>query len=169
MTATQMLVGMAEIHTLKGPGVFTCLGLGSCIGLCALDPVTNVAGMVHVMLPEMFKGRVEDKLGKFADTGVPALIKALESMGAQRSRLVLAMAGGAQVFKFGSGSGESKLDIGARNQTAVDAQIKALGLRCIGRDVGGNVGRTMTLFSDTGEVRVRTVSQAERVLCKLRG
>jgi chemotaxis protein CheD len=169
MTATQLLVGMAEIHTLKGPGVFTCLGLGSCIGLCALDPVTNVAGMVHVMLPEMFTGRIEEKLGKFADTGVPALLKALESMGAQRSRLVVAMAGGAQVFKFGSGSGASKLDIGARNQVAVEAQIQRLGLRCLGKEVGGNAGRTMTLYSDTGEVKVRTVSQAERLLCKLRG
>jgi len=169
MTATQLLVGMAEIHTQKGAGVFTCLGLGSCIGLCALDPTTNVAGMVHIMLPEMFAGRTDEKPGKFANTGVPALIQALESMGAVRSRLVIAMAGGAQVFKFGSGTGGSKLDIGARNQEAVEAQIKALGLRCLGTDVGGNVGRTMTLFADTGEVRVRTVSQAERVLCKLRG
>lgn len=168
MTATQMLVGMAEIHTLKGPGVFTCLGLGSCIGLCALDPVANVGGMVHVMLPELFAGRTEEKVGKFADTGVPALISALEGLGASRHRLVVAMAGGAQVFKFGSG-GPSKLDIGARNQDAVDAQIKKLGLRCLGKDVGGNVGRTMTMCSETGEVRVRTVSQVERVLCKLRG
>lgn len=168
MTATQILVGMAEIHTLKGPAMFTCLGLGSCIGLCAIDPTTHAAGMVHIMLPELFAGRTEEKLGKFADTGVPALIAALEAIGADRKRLVVAMAGGAQVFKFGSG-GASRLDIGARNQVAVEAQIQKLGLRCMGKDVGGNVGRTMTLFSDTGEVKVRTVSQEERLLCRLHG
>ena len=168
MTAAQILVGMAEIHTLKGPGLCTCLGLGSCVGMAALDPRANVGGMVHVMLPELFAGRAEEKVGKFADTGIPALIAALEGLGADRKHIVVAIAGGAQVFKFGSG-GPSRLDIGARNQAAVEAQIQKLGLRCLGRDVGGNVGRTMTMFSDTGEVKVRMVSQEERLLCRLRG
>ena len=168
MTASQILVGMAEIHTAKGPAMFTCLGLGSCIGMAAMDPRAGVAGMVHIMLPELFAGRAEEKVGKFADTGVPALIEALEALGGDRKHMSIAIAGGAQVFKFGSG-GPSRLDIGARNQTAVEAQIKKLGLHCVGKDVGGNAGRTMTMFSDTGEVKVRTVSQEERLLCKLRG
>lgn len=167
MTSTQLLVGMADIHVLKGPGLFTCLGLGSCIGFCALDPVTNIAGMVHVMLPEAFPDKPVDKQGKFADTGIPALIAALEKLGANRSRLVCAMAGGAQVFKFGA-SVSSKLDIGARNAEAVSEQVRKLGLRVIAKDVGGNSGRTVTLDSETGEVKVRTVSQQEKLLCKLR-
>jgi chemotaxis protein CheD len=168
MLASQILVGMAEIHTLKGPGMFTCLGLGSCIGMAALDPRSGVGGMVHVMLPELFSGKTDEKPGKFADTGVPALIASLEALGADRRHIVVAIAGGAQVFKFGSGA-PSRLDIGARNRDAVEAQIKKLGLRCIAKDVGGNIGRTMTLYSDTGEVKVRTVSQEERLLCNLRG
>jgi len=168
MTASQILVGMAEIHTIKGPGMFTCLGLGSCIGVAALDPHSGIGGMVHVMLPELFPGRTEEKPGKFADTGVPALISALEALGADKRHIVVAIAGGAQVFKFGSGS-PSRLDIGARNQAAVEAQLQKHGLRCLAKDVGGNIGRTMTLFSDTGEVKVRTVSQEERLLCNLRG
>lgn len=167
MTATQLLVGMADIQTVKGPGLFTCLGLGSCIGFCALDPTANVAGMVHIMLPEQFRDKPVDKPGKFADTGIAALIEAMEKLGASRSRLVCAMAGGAQVFKFGANVG-SRLDIGARNSAAVEAQVKKLGLKVIGKDVGGNAGRTMTLDAATGEVKVRTVSQEEKLLCRLR-
>jgi len=167
MTSAQLLVGMADIQTIKGPGLFTCLGLGSCIGFCALDPVANVAGMVHVMLPERFPDKPVDNPGKFADTGIIALVQALEKLGANRSRLVCAMAGGAQVFKFGANVA-SKLDIGARNGIAVEEQVKKLGLRVIARDIGGNAGRTMTLDAATGEVKVRTVSHEEKLLCKLR-
>jgi len=167
MTSTQLLVGMADIQAMKGSGHFTCLGLGSCIGFCALDPVSNVAGMVHVMLPERFPDKPVDKLGKFADTGIPALIEALEKLGASKSRLICAMAGGAQVFKFGANVA-SKLDIGARNGIAVEEQAKKLGLKVVAKDIGGSAGRTMTLDGATGEVKVRTVSQQEKILCKLR-
>ena len=46
--ATTLVVGMADIQVVKGGGVLSCLGLGSCIGLCALDPHAQVAGMVHI-------------------------------------------------------------------------------------------------------------------------
>lgn len=167
-TAQNILVGMSEIQVAKGEGQLVCLGLGSCIGLAALDPVTHIAGMVHVMLPEAFADKPNEKPGKFADTGIPALIAQLEKMGAQKSRLVLAMAGGAQVFKFGAGV-SSKLDIGARNSIAVAEMLKKLGLRCIAQDVGGSLGRTVTMTVETGIMMVKTVSQGERRLCCLRG
>lgn len=162
-----VLVGMAEIAVLKGQGQFTCLGLGSCIGLCAIDPITNVGGMVHVMLPEAFADRPVDKIGKFANTGVPQLIKELEKLGAVKSRLKLAMAGGAQVFKFGDGSA-NRLDIGNRNTIAVKKMLQELGLKAMAEETGGHSGRTMIVTIETGEVKVRTVAEAERLLCNLR-
>lgn len=166
--AAPVLVGMADIHVLKGTGQFSCLGLGSCVGLCMLDPVANVGGMIHVMLPEAFANKPVDKPGKFADTGVPELLRMMERAGAVRSRLQVALAGGAQVFCFGDG-GERRLDIGTRNGAAVQAQLQSLGLRPKGQDLGGNLGRTVTMTMDTGQVRVKTVSQGEKVLCSLRG
>lgn len=166
--ASSILVGMAEIQTIKGAGKFTCLGLGSCIGLCGLDPVSNVSGMVHVMLPEAFDPKNVEKPGKFADTGVPELLKLLEGMGAQRSRMVWAMAGGAQVFRFSADPG-TRMDIGARNTTAVTEQIQRLGLKLVAKDVGGSLGRTVNCTVETGEFYVKTVSQGEKLLCRLRG
>lgn len=159
-------VGMADMKVVKDSGTFVCIGLGSCIGVAALDPVSRVGGMLHVMLPESFAGRVDEKPAKFADTAVPAFIAQLEAAGAKRARLKIACAGGAQVFKFGEGSG-GRLEIGARNATAVAAELRKLGLRAIAQDVGGNKGRTMTLDVNTGEVRLKTLSQEERSLCRL--
>lgn len=166
MVTTSIVVGMAEIHVVKGNGTLCCLGLGSCIGLAVLDPIAQVGGMVHVMLPEPFAGKPIDQPGKFAKTGVIALLEEMQKLGANKSRLICAMAGGAQVFNFGNNAG--KLDIGSRNIAEVENQLRSLNHKVRASDVGGNLGRTVTFVVETGEVRVKTVSQGERPLCNLR-
>jgi chemotaxis protein CheD len=166
-SGNQLLVGMAEIKVAKGPATFTCLGLGSCIGLVFFDEQADVCGMVHIMLPEAFKDKPIDKAGKFADTGIPELISQMEKLGASKSRMIAAYAGGAQVFKFGS-DGNSRLDVGARNAEAVAKILKSMGSRILAIDVGGSSGRTVTVNSDSGEVRVRTVHAGEKAICSLK-
>jgi chemotaxis protein CheD len=163
-----ILVGMADIQVIKGSGKLTCLGLGSCIGLCAFDPVSGVAGMVHVMLPNAFPGKDLEKPGKFADTGIPALFSAMTKVGADLNRVRCAMAGGAQVFKFSANSA-AKLDIGARNTEAVQDALRRLNLKTIAQDTGGSAGRTVTFTAETGIYAVRTVTSGETTLCNLRG
>ncbi|MFM9872904.1 MAG: chemotaxis protein CheD [Fimbriimonadaceae bacterium] len=163
----QLLVGMAEIKVAKGPATFTCLGLGSCIGLVVMDEQADVTGMVHIMLPESFKDKPVDKPGKFADTGIPELLAQMEKLGASKSRMIMAFAGGAQVFKYGSES-SSRLDVGARNGEAVGNILKGMGARILAIDVGGSSGRTVIVNAQDGEVRVRTVHGGEKTICSLR-
>ena len=160
-------VGMAQIQIASVPTVFTCLGLGSCIGLCVIDRSIGVAGMIHIMLPAAFKNRPVDKIGKFADTGIPEMIRLLEAAGASKSRLVAAYAGGASVFKFGTGT-EGAQDIGGRNAASVRSLLESLRLPVLGVDVGGSGGRTIFFDSGTGEVRVKAVKSGENTLCVLR-
>ncbi len=166
-TLTNIVVGMADIQVVQGSGVLSCLGLGSCIGLCALDPVAGVAGMAHIMLPESLADKAVDKPGKFANTAVPALLQLMEENGATRDRLVFAMAGGAQVFPFGSGI-EPRMDIGGRNDAAVLATLSQLNFQVKNSDTGGSLGRTLIFNVETGVIKVRTVSKSEKELCVLR-
>lgn len=168
MTTTSVMVGMAEIHVLKGSGSFVCLGLGSCIGLCAIDPVENVAGCAHIVLPKAFDEKRGERPGKFADTAIPELLAMMERMGASRSRIVLAMAGGAQVFRFGNGDSASKLDIGGRNAAAVEEILKNMRFPVKAKDVGGNSGRTVQFHVESGLITVKTAATGERPLCNLR-
>lgn len=162
------MVGMAELVVVKGDAIFNCLGLGSCIGLLATDIDAGVSGMVHIMLPEAFANKPVDKIGKFADTGIPELIRQIEAKGGNKARLKLAYAGGAHVFKFSNGS-DNKIEVGNRNIEAVEKQLKLLGLKPVATDVGGSQGRTVTYDSSTGIYKVKTISQGEKVLCTLKG
>lgn len=162
------MVGMAEIAVRKGPALYSCLGLGSCIGLALFDSASEVSGMIHIMLPGKFPNRPVDKVGKFADTGIEEILKMMEGLGANTSRLTCAYAGGAQVFKFGSGNTDTKLEVGARNADAVEKILASLRIRTIAKDVGGTVGRTVNYNASTGEITVRSVTTGEKPLCKLR-
>lgn len=138
--------------------VISALGLGSCIGVVMFDPSAHVAGMAHVMLPES-GGKAGPLPGKFADTAVPALLEELGRIGGERTRLVVKIAGGAQMF--GAGSGGGLLKIGERNAEAVGDALTAAGLRIRGSDTGGSRGRTMGVTVGTGVVTVRAVGAEE--------
>jgi chemotaxis protein CheD len=148
-------VRIAEIAASGDPGlVISALGLGSCIGVVLVDHVARVAGLAHVMLPESRPG-APGPPAKFADTAVPALVDALLRLGADRSRLLATIAGGAEMF--GAGSGGGLLNIGERNDQAVRAALRAARVRLRAADVGGASGRTMQVRVGTGTVTVRVV------------
>lgn len=153
---TSIKVGLGALAVSKDPkDVLSALGLGSCIGLTVFDPVSKVAGMVHVMLPESEIATRPGPEGKYADTAVPALLAAVRALGADPGRLVCKMAGGAQMF--GGGSGGGTLNIGSRNAIAVRAALQTAGLRLKSAQTGGNFGRTVELHVATGLVTVRSV------------
>jgi chemotaxis protein CheD len=120
-----------------------------------------------MMLPCAFANRPVEKPGKFVDTGMPGFISRLESLGADRQRLMIAYAGGAQVFRGGS-AGDTRLDIGARNSQAVVEWLKANSMKVVAFEVGGSTGRTVVFSTDTCEFRIRTVAAGEKVLATLR-
>ena len=46
------LVGVADMKIAQSPGdIIVTHALGSCLGITAHDPVANVGGMLHVMMP----------------------------------------------------------------------------------------------------------------------
>lgn len=152
-------LGVLAVTDEKGKGL-SALGLGSCIGVAAYDPVARIAGMVHVMLPDSAIASAPGPAGKYADTAIPALLEAMRRMGAEPARLVVKIAGGAQMFASGSGN----LNIGARNAVSVRAALSQAGLRVKSADTGGNAGRTMELWVDDGRCTVRAVGRDAETL-----
>lgn len=155
-------VGMADLNVCKAPDVITTLGLGSCIGLVFYDPVTKVGGMVHYMLPDSTKVRNNSNVAKFADTGIDELLRRVLAAGANRSRLIAKIAGGAKMFEV---SGLSDVgNIGARNAEAAKAKLKQLGIRLAAEDTGLNYGRTVELHCDTGEFYIKSVGKPLKII-----
>ncbi len=149
------VIGLGEWKASKDDDAeLVCLGLGSCVALCAYDPVARVGGMAHMVLPSSREGRVVGPGAKFVDLGVPLLLQDMEKIGASRSRLVLKIAGGAHMISAAGFNGH--LNIGERNAASARDVISQLGLRLRAEDVGGARGRTVRLRVGTGQVVVST-------------
>lgn len=155
-------VGMADLNVCKSPDIITTLGLGSCIGLTFYDPVTKIGGMVHYMLPDSTKVRNNGNIAKFADTGIEELLRKVIAAGANRTRLVAKMAGGAKMFEV---SGLSDIgNIGARNAEAAKEILRKLNIKLVAEDTGLNYGRTVELHCDTGEFYIKSVGKPVKII-----
>lgn len=157
-------VGLGEVKVGNRPDqVLACYGLGSCVGLALYDAVARVGVMLHVVLPSSRLSREKPALpGKYADTGVAAAVTAAVQAGADRSRLVARIAGGAKMFDVGNSNPER--DIGARNVEAVRAALEQQRIPLLAGDTGGSYGRTLMLYVGTGRLLVSTVGRGEREL-----
>lgn len=127
--------------------------LGSCLGLTIYDPVACVGGMLHVMLPDstIDSAKAAANPYMFVDTGVPRLFLDCYKAGAQKSRLVVKVAGGAST----GGDREDYFQIGKRNFVALRKLLWKNGVLLDAYDVGGTTSRGMVLMMGTGEVQMR--------------
>ncbi|WP_053957413.1 chemotaxis protein CheD [Inediibacterium massiliense] len=150
-------VGMADLNVTKGDAGLTTLGLGSCVGVTLYDPVTKVVGLAHVMLPSSKTIRNNTNPAKFADTAIVLLLEKVLKLGANQRRLVSKLAGGAQMFAFANKNDIMK--IGERNTLASKEILKQLNIPIVAEDTGGNYGRTIEIYGNTGILLIKTIGQ----------
>lgn len=159
-------VGMAELNVCVPPNAITTLGLGSCVGIVLYDSIKKISGMVHIMLPDSTKIKNNNNLAKFADTGIDELIRQITKIGANRSTLTAKIAGGAQMFSFGtsSGQGSDMMRIGDRNIEATKYKLAHLRIPIAAEDTGLNYGRTIEFYPETGKLIVKSVGKPLKTL-----
>ena len=158
-TATDVVVRMGELVASASAGdVLVCVGLGSCIGLALVCRRGRACGLAHIVLPDS-GGREGDRPAKFAEDAVPALIAALGPHGARPGCLDAILVGGAQMFSTSTG-----MEIGARNEAAVRAELQRAGIPVTATATAGSVGRTVRVHVATGNVTVREAGSNEVTL-----
>ena len=162
MMENMIKVSMADLKVCKSPDVLTTLGLGSCVGVALYDPVSKVSGLLHCMLPDSTQIRNNSNLAKFADTGIDELIRQMQSLGANKSRLVAKLAGGAQMFAMTSAN--DSLRVGERNAEAARKKLKELNIRILSEDCGLNYGRTVEFYSETGNYVIKSVGKSIKTI-----
>ncbi|MDA3846068.1 MAG: chemotaxis protein CheD [Vallitaleaceae bacterium] len=155
-------VGMADLKACKFPDALTTLGLGSCVGIVLYDPITKVSGMAHIMLPDSTKISNNSNIAKFADTAVDQLIKDMINLGANPTRFVSKIAGGAQMFSFSSKN--ELMRIGERNIEASKQKLADLKIPILAEETGENYGRTIEFYSETGDLRIKTIGRDIKII-----
>ena len=153
----QTTVGISEIKVSQQKDeVLVTYALGSCLGVTIFDPVANVAGMIHCMLPlsSIDKNKAQDRPAMFIDTGIPLLFKTAYELGAKKDRMIVKVAGGSRIL---DDNGHFK--IGERNYITLRKILWKNNVLIKGEDVGGCISRTLYIEVATGRVTLKTSGQ----------
>jgi chemotaxis protein CheD len=155
-----LIIGIGECKVSKDPAdTLVTHALGSCIAVLVHDPVAKVAGLLHYMLPESILDpqKAEKRPGMYADTGIALLLQSVGQLGAVKSRMVVMVAGGAQMM-----DPNGTFNIGQRNHLAVRKILWKAGVIVHGEEVGGTNSRTVRIDVASGRVLLRTSGEPER-------
>ncbi len=157
-----LAVGVGDMKvSARQEEVLVTYGLGSCIGITIWDPVSRVGGLLHFMLPESQSdpAKAKDQPALYADTGIPLLFKSAYQLGADKKRLLVRVAGGAQVL-----DGDGVFNIGKRNYLAMKKIFWKAGVMIHAEEVGKNISRTLRLEVGTGKLLLQEAGEEAREL-----
>lgn len=147
-----LVVGVADmVSSNDSSAELVTYSLGSCLGVCVYDPVRKAGGLLHLMLPDssISPEKAATQPHMFVDTGVPRLFKSVYSLGGDRSRVLVKVAGGAQFFNK-----NDTFNIGERNFNALQALLAKNGYSIHAQEVGGFCSRTLRMDLSNGTVTI---------------
>ncbi len=154
MLKTRTIINVSDAKVSNNSAdVLTTFSLGSCIGVCLYDSAKRAGGMLHYQLPD---SKIDPQRAKeipcmFADTGMKILVEKLVSMGANKKRMQIKIAGGAEMS-----TGPKGFDIGKRNYLAIRKILWKGGMFIDAEDVGGFSPRNVYMNIADGSVTVRS-------------
>ena len=140
-------IHIGEYYASKEPAVIHTL-LGSCVAVCLLDPVNQIGGMNHILLPGKADMMRFDESARYGINAMELLINRILGLGGNRLRLVAKVFGGGNVIAAISGNHA----MGEKNVSFVLDFLKVEGIRVVSKDTGGTDTRRIYFHTDTGDV-----------------
>ncbi len=154
MLKTKIIVHVSDAKVSNDPvDVIVTYSSGSCIAVSLYDTAIHTGGMLHYQLPnsKMDSRKAESKPSMFADTGMKMMVEKLTTMGANKRRLQIKIAGAAEMD-----TGPKGFDIGKRNYLAIRKILWKNGMFIDAEDIGGYSPRNMYMDIANGAVTVRS-------------
>ena len=139
------ILNINEMDVAHDDRVYTCYGLGSCIGLFVADRIKGLSGGAHIALPDSLASG--DFLGALYI--IEELLSAFEAQGSDLNNLRAKVTGGASVV-------ENSFNIGEQNSKVVLQQLAHKKIFIAATDVGGKVSRTARFNTVTGMLQIST-------------
>ncbi len=138
------------------PHIILSSGLGSCVVVTLYDTERKLGGLAHIMLPDSISLNGSHPAYKCADTAIATLIKELRSMRASPRNMVAKLVGGAKMFLSSDDFGPG---IGGQNIISIKHILKRRRIPVIAENTGGNYGRSVEFYLDSGRVTVKAIGR----------
>lgn len=142
-------LSIGDVATSGNRTKYTCLGLGSCIGLFIQDRLTGLTGGAHIFLPDA--DHSANHISKFcsAPHAIQEILQQLKSKGSTLEALRAKVTGGANVMG-------SEVNMGERNARSVLTHLVNHRIYIAAADLGGVYSRSAIFCGITGSLTIRT-------------
>lgn len=124
--------------------------LGSCVAVCLWDPKLRFGGINHYMLPTWMGTDLASP--KYGNIAIEKLIEKMRFMGSHVEDLQAKIFGGGELIQGIDGC-PSSTQIGERNIQIAKLILEQYKIPVVASCIGGQRGRKIFFFTDTGEVR----------------
>ncbi len=146
----QKVLLINDVDVSNEPRIYTCYGLGSCVGLFIEDRKNKICGGTHIPLPKRIEGcELED-----AATLIASMLNQFTEKGSDLLTLRAKLAGGALLYS-------NSIDIGAQNVKTVLTNLIQKKVFIVAMDVGGRLARTVSYNSVSGELLVTNSNRSK--------
>lgn len=146
-----------RVHIVQGqfnvtgdPGDVLTTVLGSCIAACIRDPVAQVGGMNHFLLP----GEAGSDGLRYGVNAMELLLNGILQKGGRRERLEAKLFGGARLF-------DGLSDIGAQNAAFAQRFLREEQIALVGGSTGGRFARRIQFWPCSGRSRQLSIAALE--------
>ncbi len=148
----KQIVVVADMKIGQKGDVLVTHALGSCLGLMVYDPVAQIGGLLHAMLPlsKINHEKAEANPFMFVDTGVTKLFSKLYELGGKKTRFKVKAAGCSSPL----GSNEM-FKIGERNYLVLKKLLWKNNILINAEDIGGASSRTVYFDLSKGKVTIK--------------
>ena len=143
-----------EVAVSGSQEILIANGIGSCIAVIAIDTVSRVSGIAHIMLPGIAPETAEFP-DRYAENGIGTLMTELAELNVQHNGLKIILAGAGNVLKRPDDA------ICAANIQSVRQALDRLGLMVAMEFLGGTERRKIRLCPASGELFCSTGDQPE--------
>ncbi|MEM7779731.1 MAG: chemotaxis protein CheD [Pseudomonadota bacterium] len=148
----KMTVMQGEAKASGDERVIMSTVLGSCISTCLYDPIAQVGGMNHFLLPKPLDEAAEAKFDRsYGLFLMELLINDMLKQGAQKHRLKARVYGGANI-------NANLGPIGSENAAFARKFLRDEGIEIVHEDLEGNRARRVEFRPADGRVRARHVA-----------
>ncbi|PKP22594.1 MAG: chemotaxis protein CheD [Bacteroidetes bacterium HGW-Bacteroidetes-21] len=144
----------AGIFASKEPAVVSTV-LGSCVSVCLYDPILQIGGINHFMLPLWNgQGLASPKYGNIA---IVKLIEKMQEMGSLKRNLIAKVFGGAEIIQ----TKIKQFNIGERNIALAKEVLAQENIAILKMSVGDVLGRKIIFNTNTGSVMQKYIQKTE--------
>jgi chemotaxis protein CheD len=156
--ATAMWIYQGDFYVSSRPDLYLTTVLGSCIAVCARDPLTGCGGMNHFLLPDadLSEDHYPSLALRYGSYSIERLINAILSRGGRRERLEVKVFGGANVNGINS-------NIGGRNVDFIEHYFAKERISIAAADLRGVYPRKLRYFPSTGRAQTYDIKDVEAI------